>query len=118
MSIKVHKGSAPYLFMAQGTNFGTFLTLCQKFAKIKSKVEPADISSNTRTRSVHSVIFTLWWHCHWQWQCSEALSTAGSERSLNGAGSWPAARAHARSSGSDEVESVNSAEPRGVWREQ
>ena len=54
MSIKVHKGSAPYLFMAQGTNFGTFLTLCQKFAKIKSKVEPADISWNTRTRSVHS----------------------------------------------------------------
>ena len=40
--------------MAQGTNFGTFSTLCQKFAKIKSKVEPADISWNTRTRSVHS----------------------------------------------------------------
>ena len=59
MSIKVHIGSAPYLFMAQGTNFGTFLTLCQKFAKIKSKVEPADISWNTRTRSVHSGILLL-----------------------------------------------------------
>ena len=77
MSIKVHKGSAPYLFMAQGTNFGTFLTLCQKFAKIKSKVEPADISWNTRTRSVHSCNILLFGQ----------TATASGSASASGSGS-------------------------------